>query len=65
MDLGRGSYRMAQAHYVYFAVYIYYYCMLVISDHQALDYRVQKPLLQVTTMSPLDVIQIRSWKLGR
>lgn len=60
---------MAQAHYVYFAVYIYYYCMLVISDHQALDYKSSEtpaPIVEeVTTMSPLDVIQIRSWKLGR
>ena len=34
-----GSYSMAQAHYVYFALYFYYYCILVISDHQTLDCR--------------------------
>ena len=36
--MGRGNgFRMIQAHYVYCALYFYYYCISSTSDHQALD----------------------------
>ena len=40
MILGRVILGMSQAHYVYFALYSYYYYISSTSDHQALDLRV-------------------------
>ena len=37
---------MIQAHYIYCALYSYYYCISSTSDHQALDPRGWKPLSQ-------------------
>ena len=34
---GRDGFKMIQAHYIYCALYFYYYYMSSISDHQALD----------------------------
>ena len=35
--LARGDLGMTQGHYIYFAVYIYYYYISSASEHQTLD----------------------------